>query len=237
MSTVDYSTEKEWVDNYQTIVQHKLLYDDLSRQALRAELRQYAQETIDASILELRETKLYKLTIAAGAMISSVPFPGSHILSKKLCTDSAVVAYSGKLLTLLGLADASAVGKLFKEALDVTNRLPESSSWFAIVAKESRDYLNDKEADELKKQLKNYWNEENMTEVVNAETERILGTTAADEARDLIHHMHLFGPIIKGYRGGKNARKRLDLAATFVREKALTTHQKVFVEVAIDRAL
>ena len=144
-------SEQEWVNHYQTLAQRGR---HLPRAELRARLCESAVESIDEGIQDLQETKEYGLTIRAGAFISGIPLPGSHILSKKLVTDSAVVAYARKVLTELGLTDASAVGKLFKEALSVTNALPETSTWFTIIAKEAQDYLDQKEISDLKEPLR-----------------------------------------------------------------------------------
>ena len=73
--------------------------------------------------------------------------------------------------------------------------------------------------------------------MVDVEIVQILGPTVVHEAQDLVHHMHLFGPIVKAMRGARNAKERLDKAATIMRDRALATHQKVFVEVAIKRAM
>lgn len=117
MSAVKFTTAEEWVSYYQD--RAECLSYDRKRADLRAHLCQYAEESINKSILELNERKQYGLAIAGSAIISSIPIPGSHVLSKKIISDSAVVAYARKVLTLLGLADASAVGKVLKVAIAV----------------------------------------------------------------------------------------------------------------------
>jgi hypothetical protein len=234
MATVNFSDAEEWVDYY--AVHAYSLGIDRPLPTLRSQLRPFAEKNIDKSILAFQESKQYRLTITAGALISGIPFPGSHILSKKLCTDSGVVAYAGKLLTLLGLADASIVGKLFKEALTLTNTLPEHSSWFAIITNEAKDYLSKEQSQQLHQLMEDLKSDTNVEEMVRHGSKELLGPTAAHEAQDLIHHMHLFGPVFKAMRGGSNAKARLDKAAGTLREKAIVTHQTVFIEVGLQRA-
>ncbi|OCK82826.1 hypothetical protein K432DRAFT_441306 [Lepidopterella palustris CBS 459.81] len=233
MPAVKFSTATEWVLHYQSRAQQLLRYTTPDRETLRADLHDYAQETIDASILSLEESKSYELTIAGGMAISAI---GTHLASKK-GTEVGVVMYARKVLTLLGLADASAVGRLFKEALMITNELPESSSWIALIVKEAKEYLDDKQTERLKEHLKDWWDTSNINDIVEEELAEEFGVAAAHEAMDLLHSMHLFGVIYKGIRGAVTAKERLDKACTIMRARAVATHQKIFVEVAISRAL
>ena len=238
MSKAKFSTAKEWADFYREearrLVDGGGLGSSNPRTVLRERLAQIAAGTLDSCILELEDSKEFGMTVVT-SRAGVFHIPPTQPVGRKMITNTGIVLFARKVLTLYGLADSTAVGECYKELSTESDVLPELSDWFSALLKEGiADYLKDRRQG----QLGEWWNQGDMTDRLKGDLVAEIGEQAATEIMtEFANVIPFISFIYKGYCGASHPSERLAMAATILRERALYIHKRVFIEMAANRPL
>lgn len=226
-----FSTARQWVDLYQTRARQILRRSSSrDRPAVTKQLVQYAKEAIDDSILEHDDSKAHGLALRGGtssqgsrlsSIMSSSPRGGP---AGPDWTAPAVVAYTRKLLVMLGMSDAVEVAKLLREATAAGNDVPSGSPLMVVLMHYVNVLYSDGQSES-----------NDVREIVEADMAPVFGPGARD-ALTVAQLYPLFGHMFKGATCGESDSERVDTAVNVLRGSAVEMHETVFIPVAIDRA-